>query len=288
MEEKKPRTEWHDWYGLMHLEILTPVDLDVSVDFHVMSQSPRADLLIIRRKSKEWTAPQRSRLPDGIVDSSASHILEEFKATESLNEDAFQKVLGYDYYYRDNHNLKRDQVRIFIVTAIHPQKRRLEEWGFKEDSTKTGVYRSGKPLFRWITIISVSKLSDEPHNAYVKCFAGRKRAQQQALTTLKRMGMVEKFSTHLLHFISGLWTQWFVRGVEKMDYAPTPEQILQFGDMWGDIYLSHLTPEERLMGLKPEERLIGLKPEERLAGLSVLEIRAMRAYLERLEQEGGN
>jgi len=50
-EKKKVRTEWHDWYGLMHLEILTPVELDLSVDFHVMSQSPRADLLIIRRIS---------------------------------------------------------------------------------------------------------------------------------------------------------------------------------------------------------------------------------------------
>jgi len=59
-------------------------------------------------------------LPDGIVDSSATHILEEFKATESLNEDAFQKVLGY---YRDNHNLKRDQVQTFIVTAVHPGRR---------------------------------------------------------------------------------------------------------------------------------------------------------------------
>jgi hypothetical protein len=56
-------------------------------------------------------------------------------------------------------------------------------------------------------------------------------------------------------------------------------------------------PEERLIGLKPEEvlqifkpeeRLIGLKPEERLAGLSANEIRTMRAYLERLEQEEGS
>jgi hypothetical protein len=252
MEEKKPRTDWHDWYGLMHLEILTPVELDVLVLRRMMSQSPRADLLIIRRKTKEWTAPQRARVPDGVGDSTASHILEEFKATQSLNEDAFQKVLGYDYYYRDSHNLKRDQVQTFIVTAIHPQKRRLEEWGYKEDSTKKGVYRSEKPLFRWITIISVSKLSDEPHNAYVKCFARRQRAQLQALARLKQMGMVERFSTRLSRFLSGLWTQWFVRGAEKMDIAPTPEQILQFGDIWGGIYLSHLTPEERVMGLKPQ------------------------------------
>jgi len=60
----------------------------------------------------------------------------------------------------------------------------------------------------------------------------------------------------------------------------TPEQVMEIGKMWRDIYLSAIPPEKRLAGLKPEERLAGLKPEERLTGLSAKEI---EDYLRKLK-----
>ncbi len=32
-----------------------------------------------------------------------------------------------------------------------------------------------------------------------------------------------------------------------------PEQVMEMGRMWGDVYLSTLPPEERLRGLDTEE-----------------------------------
>jgi hypothetical protein len=39
-------------------------------------------------------------LPDGIRNSKASHILIEFKYTESFNEKALQQALGYDFFFK--------------------------------------------------------------------------------------------------------------------------------------------------------------------------------------------
>jgi len=42
------------------------------------------------------------------------------------------------------------------LLSIH-RKGVKDAWGYKEDKSKKGVYRSEKQLFRWITIISVRK-----------------------------------------------------------------------------------------------------------------------------------
>ncbi len=70
-----------------------------------------------------------------------------------------------------------------------------------------------------------------------------------------------------------------------MQQELTPERVMEMGKMWGEKYLSLLSPEERLAGLKPEERLTGLKLEERLDGLPIKEI---RAYLHKLENKKGS
>ena len=51
----------------------------------------------------------------------------------------------------------------------------------------------------------------------------------------------------------------------------TPEQVMEIGEVWGDVYLHNLPTEKRIAGLKPEERIAGLKPEERIAGLNLAE-----------------
>ncbi len=66
----------------------------------------------------------------------------------------------------------------------------------------------------------------------------------------------------LERFVSGLWQFWFVEKGDDMKSTLTAEQVKEMGKMWGDWFLSTLTPAERLIGLKPAERLTGLKPEE--------------------------
>jgi len=78
-------TPWHRLLGEVLEKLLTPVGLSVYTELSLMNRPPRADILILRRQPAHWTAPQLERLPDGVRDSQASHILLEFKYTESLS-----------------------------------------------------------------------------------------------------------------------------------------------------------------------------------------------------------
>ncbi len=88
-----------------------PVGILVQFDFKVMTESPEADILLLRRDAPQWTAEQLSRLPDGIRDSTARQILLEFKYTESINEEAFRQTLGYDTFYKRANELSEADVQ---------------------------------------------------------------------------------------------------------------------------------------------------------------------------------
>ncbi len=82
------KTQWHALLGRLLETLLTPVGIDVSTNVAVMSSPPEADILLLRRHRAHWSAEQMARLPDGIRNSAASHVLIEFKYTESQNNPA--------------------------------------------------------------------------------------------------------------------------------------------------------------------------------------------------------
>ena len=59
--------------------VLTPVGIEVSTNVDVMGNPPEGDMLLLRRHGRHWSEEQKARLPDGIRDSDAGHILIEFK-----------------------------------------------------------------------------------------------------------------------------------------------------------------------------------------------------------------
>ncbi|MGB0388542.1 MAG: hypothetical protein ACPGWR_27295 [Ardenticatenaceae bacterium] len=93
-----------------------------------------------------------------------------------------------------------------------------------------------------------------------------------------------------------------------MQIQLTNEEVLEMGQVFGDIFLkiappedvlsrftpeevlSNFTPQERLAGLGAEERLAGLGAEERLAGLGAqerlagLDPQVIAAYLKGIQQ----
>ncbi len=73
--------QWHRLLGTLLERFLTPVGIDVSTNVEVMSSPPEADILLLRRQGRQWSEEQKARLPDGIRDSDAKHILIEFKYT---------------------------------------------------------------------------------------------------------------------------------------------------------------------------------------------------------------
>jgi hypothetical protein len=119
--------EWHVLLATLLKGVLTPYQITVLMDFKVMSESPRADILILRREHPVWTAEQRAHLPDGIRDAKAAHIMLEFKYTESLNERVVYKAIGYDVFYKESQRLKDKEVKTFIVSAKTPRQKTLEK-----------------------------------------------------------------------------------------------------------------------------------------------------------------
>jgi len=311
---KTPKTLWHHLLGKMMQELLTPVGIEVYTDFPVMADRPRADILLLRKDAPGWTPEQLERLPDGIRDSRADHILIEFKYSESVGLPAFRQAVGYDYFYRGSEKLTDRQVQTFLVSAKTTRKATLDRFGYSQ-TDKAGVYRSRHPLLESVPLLTLNELSEEPHNAYIKCFASRKQEKRAAFRMLKGSPLSEK----LLWFLQGLWKHWFSKGGVFMKQELTPEDVMEMGKMWGDTYLSSLSAEDLvkavgtedivkavgtedlvkavgaedfvkavgtedlvkavgteniLKWLKPEDRLRGLRPEERISGLSVKEIEA--------------
>jgi hypothetical protein len=233
-----------------------------------MSKPPEADILLLKRDRAGWTPAQRALLPEGIRDSQASHVLLEFKYTESVSEDALLQSLGYDTFYRRIQQLTRTEVQTVLVSAKTPQPATLKHLGYRATAWP-GVYRSRKVLVQRIMLISLNELANLPHNAFFKCFASRRAEKRKAFATLKQASLVPWITTPLNWFLEGLWKYWFAiteRGDETMQTELTPEQVTkmgkQWGEMWGEIFLSRLTIEERLAGVEPKEVLSHFAPEE--------------------------
>ncbi len=284
-EKPESKTQWHELLGTLLKGLLSPVNIHVDTEAKVMRESPRVDILLLRRDQPEWTAEQLALLPDGIRDTNATDLLLEFKYTESLNDDALIQTLGYDFLYRQHHKLSNEQVQSFLLSARKPQNSTLKKLGYKK-TEHAGVYRSHFRILKKVVLLSLNELSDEPHNAYVKCFASHRQEKEKAFNVLENHAY-NSLTSNLQTFINGLKGLWFTlpKG-EDMNIELTPEQITAWGEKWGKSYLAHLNPEERLAGLNPEQRLVGLKPEDRLAGLNPEQLDVLLdSYLKQREQQ---
>ncbi len=149
-----------------------------------------------------------------------------------------------------------------------------------------------------IPLLSLNELSDEPHNAFFKFFASRRKVKQSAFETVKQQG-VSSFSRQFWWVVEALLHFWFGSKGDDMDIELTPEKLVELGKMLEGTLIPRLPLEEILAGfkpeeilaefkpkeilavIKPEEILAELKPEERLAGLSAKEI---EAYLNKIKK----
>ncbi|MEZ4528126.1 MAG: hypothetical protein R2941_19625 [Desulfobacterales bacterium] len=287
---KSGKTRWHILLGKLLQELLEPLGITVYTEFSVMAAAPRADILLIRKKHREWTEAQLRFLPDGIRDSRAEHILIEFKYTESVTRKTFRQILGYETFYIQSHNLTESDVQSFVITAKTPDEAVLKDIGYFP-SGKKGVHRHDFWMLEKIPLICLNELTDEPHNAFVKCFASRKKEKMAAFGTLRRMGF-ENLRMQVQWLAQGLLRYWFSEKGGYMETAElTPEKVMEMGKMWADLILSGLSaeevlsrykPEEVLSRYKPEEVLSRYKPEERLQGLTEEEI---EAYLLKIKKK---
>ena len=265
-ETKKPKTRWHHLLGKMFEELLTPVGIEVYTDFPVMADRPKADILLLRKETPEWTPEQLERLPDGIRDTKADHILIEFKYSESVGLSAFQQAVGYDYFYRDSKDLTTRQVKTFLLNSKTTKKDTLDRFSYSP-TDESGVHRSGNPMLEAVPLLTLNDLSKEPHNAYVKCFASRMQEKRAAFRILKGRN-ISPLSMRLLRLLQGLWKLWFSKGGDFMKQELTPEDVMEMGKMWGDAYLSSLSPEDLVKAVGTEDlvRAVGTEDLVRAVG----------------------
>lgn len=184
MSDSNSKTRWHLLLGKLLEYLLPPVGIQVHVEPQVMSDAPKADIILLRRDTEQWTEEQTSRLADGIRDSRAREILLEFKYTESVSYDAVQQGLGYEYFYRKSQRLEPEELECFLLSAKTPQAATLRKLGYKE-TEQQGVYRADHWLSQKITLISLNDLSDAKHNVWLKCFAS-KQAEKKPVSKRRR------------------------------------------------------------------------------------------------------
>ena len=186
MSDTQSKIMWHVLFGMLLEELLPPVGISVQKELQLLSKPPKADIVLLKRKPGQWTDEQLSRLPDGIRETYASDILLEFKPTESLNENTFQQALAFNFFYKRVQGLTDEQVQTFIVSAKQPQARRLSQWGYVKTELKGVYHNPDNWLLPKIALLSLNELSNEPHNAWIKCFASRKIEKKRALQILRR------------------------------------------------------------------------------------------------------
>jgi hypothetical protein len=235
--------------------------LNIEVLSNVIKMPTDADILLLRRETAEWTDEQLILLPDGIRDSKARHILIDFKSTP-FNKNVFKVALSYDYLYKQAKRLADQEVQTILFSAKKPQTKTLKRFDYSK-TQDTGVYRSTMPILDHILLLSLNELSDEPYNAWVKCFASRKKIRKQALKRLK--ALASNVNRDLEYFMLGLSAVLCLNAPEEgedMIEPPTPEEVTEMGKMWRDVILDNLTIEDMLARFEAKEVLSHLKPAE--------------------------
>ncbi len=261
-----PQTKWHRILGKLFELTYAPLGVTVSVDFPLLSEPPRGDILLIRRQTERWTDEQRAFLPDGIRTAEQPYLLIEFKYSESVNVQVLGKTLGYWRIYQERQNLTDEQIACFVLSSKTPQSRFLQRHGYQPAEVE-GVYRSQTPILAPMPIIALNQLSNQMHNALVKCFASQYRQRESAFDIVRQNW--HTIPQRLWYFMSGLYRTTDMKGDDLMSIPPmTEDDVLRAGEEFRQIMLKVSTIDERLYGLNPEDIITRLKPEDIITRLS--------------------
>ncbi len=150
-ETKKENRPWHRWFGNLFRVSLIPLGLQVETGYPVMKDPPEADVVIIRRNEPVWTEAQADRLPDGVRDTDAAHVILELKYSESVNRDALCQTGGYYKFCRTHNKLKDREIQVFLISSKTPRKSTLEEFGY-ELTEKAGVFARKGGIMDWLNM----------------------------------------------------------------------------------------------------------------------------------------
>ena len=256
-----PDTKWHRILASMLEEWLTPVGIHVQSEVPVGSDPPKMDILLLTHHNPSHGAEQFLRLADGLRHSQATHLVLEFKYTESLNEGGLAQLLGYDHFYQSSQKLSRSDVDVFFLSSKTPQTKTLKFLGYKK-TEHLGVYKSDYAIVRRVTLLVLNELSNEPYNVTLKCFASRKAEIAKTYEIIGQNNM--PVSTKLARLFMGLKAL-RLKGDHDMSSEIkelTPEYLIEKGKVFLENVWEQMPPEERLEGMSIQDRLQGIDLSE--------------------------
>lgn len=160
--------------------LLEPLGIEVQAEVEVSKQPLKVDIILIRRTGAIWTPQQLEVLCDGIRESSASHILVEFKNTESFDRKAVKGIITYEHSFQTTKELPDEDIQCFIVVAHAPQQATREKFRYTIRVTP-GVYHSTCCLLADTPLIVLSELRTTTNNMFFKVFAHNRRAKLEAV-----------------------------------------------------------------------------------------------------------
>lgn len=262
-----PRVGHHVFLATILESLLAPLGVDILSEVNVMGAPPKADVLILRRHGASWNAAQKAWLPDGIRQTSASRVLIELKATQSLNRKTLAQTVSYDHHYQQSQSISARGLHTVLVLARTPHKTTLKNYLF-HPTRLNGVYVSTYPLCRPIRIIVLNKLANTAYNACFKLFASRLENRRLAAQVLYQQ-VWQTLPQKLQYILITLFELWYQKekGEYHMEFAFTPELMERAGKQIFDSYVASLPIKERIAGVPPEELLNQFDPETRLKGL---------------------
>lgn len=152
-------------------------------------QPPKVDMLLKPKRGKTFDNV-RTALPDGLAQTTGRYMLINYLYGEVDNERPFIRTMACGVLYRQEHNLRQQDVALFVVFIYQPVPGLLDDLGF-EPTKRPGVYRSTLGIFADQTVIILQELSNALHNATFKIFARSQKARQDAYKTMLRQDITK-------------------------------------------------------------------------------------------------
>lgn len=226
-----------------------------------MSEPPMADILLLRRRGRQWSHEQRELLPDGIRDRHAHHHLLECKFSEAVNEAALQQALSYDYFYRQTQRIKAAELQTYVVGAQTPRVALLNRFGY-HGTDLPGVYVSSQPMLEKVVMLVINELRNEPQNELLRLFASRQQVRRQTIENVMQKQLAD-WPEQFWSIVFGLQRVYQLENI-AMQQEITVDDVMEIGAELRRLAIASASPKERLAGLTPEQMADLLKQIEAL------------------------
>ncbi len=268
-EEEKIRIKWHRLFGVTLIDYFTHSNYEVELEKELSLKKQYLDIAIIKKR----VGTPLKNMPVGLETLAEYNLMTYKSLHEPLDDWAIEELIGYYSNYRKiispslQKLLPNKQFKLYAICTRYPTK--LLSNDMLMTPLATGIYNViwGK---RTITIIVLSLVAKEIHNALWKLFSGNKEGFIFGSDHYQWKCKEEEGA------LNQLYRLYKIKG-GKMSYT-----MEDFTKDYMKEHLHVLDVHDRLQGMAASDRLKGMAASDRLQGMSAKDI---KAYLASIEKE---